>query len=107
MDFDELKEELRQAYRDGDFTVQEYLAELKALREDSTKEKKRERSSSRSRSDGAQHRRTARQAGGAVVAGLARRWRVHGGQGAGARNGACSDSPQAGAEREPEWGVGQ
>ena len=54
MDFDELKEELRQAYRDGDFTLQEYLAELKALREDSTKEKKRERSSSRSRSDGAQ-----------------------------------------------------
>ena len=53
MDFDELKEELRQAYRDGDLTVQEYLAELKALREDSTKEKKRERSSSRSRSDGA------------------------------------------------------
>ena len=50
MDFDELKEELRQAYRDGDFTLQEYLAELKALREDSTKEKKRERSSSRSRS---------------------------------------------------------
>ena len=47
MDFDELKEELRQAYRDGDFTLQEYLAELKALREDSTKEKKRERSSSR------------------------------------------------------------
>ena len=36
MDFDELKEELRQAYRDGDFTLQEYLAELKALREDST-----------------------------------------------------------------------
>ena len=36
MDFDELKEELRQAYRDGDLTVQEYLAELKALREDST-----------------------------------------------------------------------
>ena len=46
MDFDELKEELRQAYRDGDLTLQEYLAELKALREDSTKEKKRERSSS-------------------------------------------------------------
>ena len=55
MDFDELKEELRQAYRDGDFTLQEYLAELKALREDSTKEKKRERSSSPSRSDGAGH----------------------------------------------------
>ena len=53
MDFDELKEELRQAYRDGDFTLQEYLAELKALREDSTKEKKRERSSSRSRSGSA------------------------------------------------------
>ena len=34
MDFDELKEELRQAYRDGDLTVQEYLAELKALREE-------------------------------------------------------------------------
>ena len=55
MDFDELKEELRQAYRDGDLTVQEYLAELKALREDSTKEKKREKSSSPSRSDGAGH----------------------------------------------------
>ena len=41
MDFDELKEELRQAYRDGDFTLQEYLAELKALREDSTKEKQK------------------------------------------------------------------
>ena len=39
--------------------------------------------------DFARHRRTARQAGGAVVAGLARRWRVHGGQGAGARNGAA------------------
>ena len=40
MDFDELKEELRQAYRDGDFTLQEYLAELKALREDSVNNKK-------------------------------------------------------------------
>ena len=29
MDFDELKDELKQAYRDGAFTVQEYLAELK------------------------------------------------------------------------------
>jgi hypothetical protein len=54
MDRDELKEELKQAYRDGAFSLQEYLAELKALRDDSANEKKRERSSSGSASDGAQ-----------------------------------------------------
>ena len=40
MDLDELKDELKQAYRDGDLTLKEYLAELKVLREDSGNEKK-------------------------------------------------------------------